>query len=159
MVNIGYLLTCILLNYKCILLIIQLLDRLVNYKSERIWSVNDCIMSKEVENQVLHQIGKHVKKYREKRNLSQKKLAEMVLVSSSCITRLEREESMVSVFTLMSIAEALQVSISALVAENSDFHDIEFSILVNKISRCSQEQRTALIHAFENIVDTILLDV
>lgn len=115
-------------------------------------------MSKYVENQILYQIGKRVKKYRKEKKLSQKNLAEMVLVSPSCITRLERGECMVSVFTLMNIAEALQIPISALVIEKVSSYDAEFDILISKISRCSQEQSIALIHAFENIMDAIFLE-
>ncbi len=57
-------------------------------------------------------LGERVRKIREERGLKQAKLASMVSISASCITRLERGESMVSVFTLRDIAQALEVPAS-----------------------------------------------
>ena len=57
-------------------------------------------------------LGKRVRKIREDRGLKQAELAGMVSISASCITRLERGESMVSVFTLREIAQALEVPAS-----------------------------------------------
>lgn len=113
---------------------------------------------KTLENQMLQHIGCQVKRYRKERQLSQKKLAEMVLVSSSCITRLEKGETMVSFFTLVSIADALQVPLSVLISENAEFDLSELESLVNKISRCPQKQRDILIHSFEQIIDAIFLE-
>ena len=103
------------------------------------------------------EIGKRVKKFRQRKKLTQRKLAELAMVSSSCITRLETGESMVSVFTLMEIANALDVSISEILDNNTEFNKKEMLRLADKLDRCTPEQRKALISNFEDIVDIIFL--
>ena len=71
-------------------------------------------------------IGQRVKTLREGQSLTQKELADMVAISPSSIARLESGETMTSVSTLLKIAEALNTSISSIVAsanENIQFQD------------------------------------
>lgn len=115
-------------------------------------------MEKAIENQVLKKIGSKVRENREKMQWSQRKLAEKVLVSPSCITRLEKGESMVSIFTLISIADTLQIPLSFLVSEKLEFDMKELEHLARKIAYCPQEQRLALIQSFEDIIDSFFMD-
>ena len=46
-------------------------------------------------------IGQRIRKIREEKSMTQKKLAEKVMVSPSSITRLESGQTMVSVFTII----------------------------------------------------------
>lgn len=101
-------------------------------------------------------IGNRVKEYRKIRKLTQRKLAELVMVSPSSITRLEKGQIMVSVFTMIEIAKVLDVSISyLLVGENckETFDGMEFLIIYEKLGKCSVKQRRHLIHAFEHMID------
>ena len=100
-------------------------------------------------------IGQRVKTLREGQSLTQKELADMVAISPSSIARLESGETMTSVSTLLKIAEALNTSISSIVAsanENIQFQD-EIAGLVSKLSKCPQEQRAELIKSFEQLMD------
>lgn len=54
-------------------------------------------------------IGRRIKTLREKRSITQKELADRVMISPSSITRLESGETMVSVQTLQLIAKSLKV--------------------------------------------------
>ncbi len=57
----------------------------------------------------LAQLGKNIAKYRNKKNLSQEKLAELVELSREYITRVERGQKNISLKKLFAIADALEV--------------------------------------------------
>lgn len=75
------------------------------------------------------EIGNRVRKYREKKHYTQKKLADLTMVSQSSITRLERGESMVSVFTIMEISKALDIPVSDILLEPYIPEDGDYPIL------------------------------
>ncbi len=100
------------------------------------------------------QIGKRIKEMRKKRDLTQRKLAELVMVSPSCITRLEAGEAMVSVFTMIQIAKVLNVSVTYILEGiTEDFKDSELLGIASKLKLCTAEQRKMLICGFEEIVE------
>lgn len=101
-------------------------------------------------------IGNRIKQLREKRSLTQRKLAELVLVSSSSITRLESGKSMVSVFTMMKIAEILNVSMADILKGTDQSIEQELVTLAMKLSQCPIKQRKKLIQSFEDIADNFL---
>ena len=65
-------------------------------------------------------IGQKIRKVREEKSMIQKKLAKNVMVSSSSITRLESGQTMVSMFTIIKMAEVLNTSISFLLSGDED---------------------------------------
>lgn len=102
------------------------------------------------------EIGNRVKEYRKIRKLTQRKLAELVMVSPSSITRLEKGQIMVSVFTMIEIAKVLDVSISYLLmgeTPKETFESTDFLMIYEKLEKCSARQRKHLIHAFEHMID------
>lgn len=103
------------------------------------------------------EIGKRIKILREENSLTQKQLAEMVMISPSSITRLEAGKTMVSVFTMIKIAEALKVSIADILETSDNNRTLELDLLglSKKLNHCSEAQRKTLIHSFEQIVDSI----
>ena len=103
------------------------------------------------------EIGNRVRKYREKKHYTQKKLADLTMVSQSSITRLERGESMVSVFTIMEISKALDIPVSDILLEPYIPEDGGLSNLARKLERYTPEQRQMLISAFEQIADAFFL--
>ena len=54
-------------------------------------------------------LGKNIAKYRNKKNLSQEKLAELVDLSREYITRVERGQKNITLKKLFAIADALEV--------------------------------------------------
>lgn len=63
------------------------------------------------------EIGRRVRDARDKKGISQEKLAELVDLSLSSISRLETGRTMVSVEKLLRIADALNVGIDELLAD------------------------------------------
>lgn len=113
-------------------------------------------MKELLDTQLIKEIGNRVKNYRIEKGYSQKKLAEMAMVSPSCITRLENGNTMVSVCTLKNIAVALDVPITLLVSDDSEMDSKELNLLQEKLTCCPQEKRHELIQMFERIVDVFL---
>ena len=54
-------------------------------------------------------LGQNIAKYRQKKNLSQEKLAELVDLSREYVTRVERGQKNISLKKLFTIADALDV--------------------------------------------------
>ena len=102
------------------------------------------------------QVGNRVKKLRNDKNMTQKELAEASMISSSSITRLEKGETMVSVFTIMEIARILEISVAELLSDNNSFDVSEMEYLIKKIEIFPQEKRKIVIKAFEMILEALL---
>lgn len=98
-------------------------------------------------------IGSRVKKLRIDKKMTQKELAEATMVSASSITRLEKGETMVSVFTIMEIARVFGVSVAELLSDTYTFDISEMECLIKKIEICPPEKRKLLIKGIEMIMD------
>lgn len=105
------------------------------------------------------EIGKRIRRLRKYMQMTQKELADRVMISSSSITRLESGKIMVSVFTLMEIAEVLKAPISEILMGRIEEGEVgqELSGAAAKLRECSPEQRKALIKGFEQIIDAVFL--
>lgn len=137
-------------HYTIFSLIVKLQNRIVR---GNVMKIEKNISKGDIE------IGNRVRKYRTIRKLTQRRLAELVMVSPSSITRLEKGQIMVSVFTMIEIAKVLDVSISYLLVgeNNKDILDgTEFLIVYEKLEKCSIKQRYHLIRAFEQMIDAFL---
>lgn len=115
-------------------------------------------LQKMMNSKVIGDIGNRVRKIRMQRKLTQRELAEKVMVSSSSITRLEKGQTMVSVFTIIEIAKVLEVPISDILAESVEFDEVEMANLICKLKQCALKKRRILIQSFEQIVDAIFVD-
>lgn len=62
----------------------------------------------------LKKLGKNIAKYRNKKNYSQEKLAEIVDLSREYITRVENGQKNISLKKLFAIADALEVGFNKL---------------------------------------------
>ena len=105
-------------------------------------------------------IGNRIKELRIRNALTQKRLAELVMVSASSIARLETGQSMVSVFTMIKIAEALNVSTSALLmdAHQNVYVDEDLRAISTKLKNCTPAQRQKFIHLMEETIDAMILN-
>ncbi|RKJ06014.1 XRE family transcriptional regulator [bacterium D16-54] len=105
------------------------------------------------------EIGQRIRRLRKYLRMTQKELAEKVMISPSSITRLESGQIMVSLFTLIEIAKVLQVPVSTILAENHKSGiEAELSQVTLKLAKCTPEQRKALIQCFELMVDAIFFE-
>lgn len=99
------------------------------------------------------EIGARVRKIREERGMKQADLASMVSISASCITRLERGETMVSVFTLREIAQALEVPASWIMEGQTPVGEERVDGLVAGLRQFSPERREQILTVFEEILE------
>lgn len=104
------------------------------------------------------EIGRRIQRLRKYMRMTQRELAEKVMVSPSSITRLESGQIMVSVFTIMEIARVLDVPVSAILMEGDDYDEQELAILVEKMKKCTPEQRRKLMQCFDGIVDVLFME-
>lgn len=96
-------------------------------------------------------IGSRVKELRLTNSLTQKQLADEVMVSPSSIARLETGESMVSVYTMIRIAEVLRVPTSAILMENSQGENVreDLRIIDTILETCTLDERRKIIRLIE----------
>lgn len=101
-------------------------------------------------------IGRRIKTLREKQSITQKELADRVMISPSSITRLESGETMVSVQTLQLIARSLKVPVGVFLDEQRE--DIEFDDpeVMELLKKCTPSQREKLNQIFKLILDCFL---
>lgn len=75
----------------------------------------------EFEKEIYYKLGKNIKKYRLKRNLSQEKLSELLDANSKYIGHVERVERFISLKKLIQLSAILDTSLHALF----DFNNID----------------------------------
>jgi len=80
-----------------------------------------CSVEQERKNYILKLFGEHLKKIRNTKNISLRKLEQLAEVDHSQIHRIEKGETAPSLTTLISIAEGLKISLKELIEyEGSD---------------------------------------
>ena len=65
-------------------------------------------------------VGSNIAKYRRRAGLTQEQLAEKIGVTPAFISRVECGKKSMKISTLVSVAQALQVSVDALVSESTN---------------------------------------
>ena len=103
-------------------------------------------------------IGTRVRRWRSINNMTQKELGELIHVSPSSISRLESGEEMVGVFTIMDIAEALNISVGSLLEDEKECDRFDVTGLNGVAKRVEQFEagkRIRLVNAIENLLDSI----
>lgn len=101
----------------------------------------------------LHLLGKTIKKYREKQEMTQEYVAMKIGKTSNYISELECGRKGLKLSTLIAIANLLEVSCDELLRENlSHRSQAEDRILMDKIARLDQGQKATI----ENLVEYML---
>ncbi len=100
--------------------------------------------------ELMKDIGKNVRSIRNERKLTQEQLAEMVDRTTSAITRVETGNRMMSVESLVAVANALGVSCDALV------HGTDGMVSIENIIRLLQGQPQETIARVERILRVCL---
>ena len=87
-------------------------------------------------------LGRKIQRLRSERRISQMEFAEMIATSSTFVSRLERGLKGPSLETLILIADALDVSLDVLLAENRieprSGHSSEYAALIEKCTPYEQ---------------------
>ena len=102
-------------------------------------------------------IGSRVRELREIRGMTQKMLADKVMVSGSCITRLESGETIMSIFSLIKIADVLDVGIEDILKDYTRYEQpaTELDRLVRRIKKLPLEKQKKIISAMEQVIDLL----
>lgn len=102
-------------------------------------------------------IGSRVRELREIRGMTQKMLADKVMVSGSCITRLESGETIMSIFSLIKIADVLDVGIEEILKDYTRYEQpaTELDRLVRRIKKLPLEKQKKIISAMEQVIDLL----
>lgn len=82
----------------------------------------------------------------------------MAMMSASSISRLELGETMVSVFSILKIADALNAPISEILTDitQNEFDYAELLGITEKLKKIEPKQRVELVRCLEQFVDLLL---
>jgi len=90
-------------------------------------------------------IGKRIKELRQRKKISQIELAEMADVSETYISYIESAKKKASLSVLVSIANALNVSMDELLAGNQDTKRLEYQTEIDEImAGCNRYEKRVL---------------
>lgn len=100
------------------------------YEKKRI-DIDTIIFDEEKMDVRMEEIGKKIRKERQKKELSISRLAQLSNLSVSCVSKAESERCRISLKTLLRIAAALEIPVSKFLETGED-----------DAGRCSSEERT-----------------
>ncbi len=97
-------------------------------------------------------IGKRIRDVREKKCISQAKLAELSDLSNSYINRIEKAKKKPSLNSVISIVNALGITVDELLYGNQTFKPTEYqSEIASVISDCSSREKRILYETVKSI--------
>lgn len=100
--------------------------------------------------ELMENIGENLRSIRIERNITQEQLASMVHKNASSITRFETGDRMMSVASLVAVANALGVSCDALI------HGKDGTVSLKNITRLLQGQPHETVESVERIIRVCL---
>ncbi|MBR1831475.1 MAG: helix-turn-helix transcriptional regulator [Ruminiclostridium sp.] len=87
-------------------------------------------------------IGKYIREYRKKKNMSQETLAELIDVSVPYISMLENSQKYPALDTLISLANALDISPNHLLCETmNNEYEMKRSVMLDEISELPEREQ------------------
>jgi transcriptional regulator with XRE-family HTH domain len=104
--------------------------------------------------------GQYIVQLREKRGISQRKLAEIAGVTNSTISRIEADMVKPDPVTLEKLSNALNVE-KSLLLNKCGYSEIpeEFVVIARKAGDLTEEKKTQLYKVFNDTIDKFLLDL
>lgn len=95
---------------------------------------------------VFTSIGKNIRKYRKQRGLTQEALAEKVGLSTNFLGALERGEKALTLKTLISIVDALDITADMVLCDvMKNGYKVKSSMLTEKLEKLSPSEREKLL--------------
>lgn len=90
----------------------------------------------------INSVGKYIKEYRKKKNMSQEKLAEIIGLSVPYVSMMENSQKYPALDTLISIANALDVTPDQLLCETlNKEYEIKRSVMLDDISELPKREQ------------------
>ena len=100
-------------------------------------------------------IGKRIRNEREKKKISQMRLAELADLSVNSISHIECGNTKFSLPSIVAIANALQVSVDCFLMDVIDNSTIQFKKeLLNLFDDCSKDEYTLLVNICKSALTT-----
>lgn len=95
------------------------------------------------------EVGRRIRQTREERGLTQEALAELVSLTRTSITNIEKGRQKILAHTLVDLATALRVASATLLPESNTTADSELDELLKERSRAEQDWIKAAIGSLE----------
>ncbi len=90
----------------------------------------------------INSVGKYIKKYRKKKNMSQEKLAEILGLSVPYVSMIEGSQKYPALETLINLANALDVTTDQLLCETlKNEYEIKRSVMLDEISELPKREQ------------------
>ena len=90
----------------------------------------------------INSVGKYIKKYRKKKNMSQEKLAEILGLSVPYVSMIEGSQKYPALEPLINLANALDVTTDQLLCETlKNEYEIKRSVMLDEISELPKREQ------------------
>ena len=102
-------------------------------------------------------IGKRIRQERNNRKITQEKLAEISGVTVQHISNIENFNTKLSLPVLVSIANAMEVDVSALLIDSLTNNSISSDyIVLQMLSECTSDERIVIINTLKALKDSLI---
>ena len=104
-------------------------------------------------------LGVRIRKVRERKGITQQRLAEKIDISVPYMSNIERAKKTVSLSVLMSIAQALDVTLDELLADSYTEHkeqDVLMTELGIVLERCEAGERRIIVDTVATLADSLM---
>ena len=102
-------------------------------------------------------IGKRIKEHRQRRDLTQEMLAELIEVSPGYISLVETGRKQASLDTLLSISKVLNITLNELLVGNQIPLDTDYnSEIADLMSGCDQYERRMMFEIMRTVRDVLI---
>ncbi len=100
------------------------------------------------------EIGKNVRKYRKQQGLTQEQLAEMSNLSTNYLGAIERGEKTLTLKTLVSIVDALDITADLLLCDSiKNGYQIKSSMIAEKLEKLSFSERNKILKMIDIMLE------
>ena len=102
-------------------------------------------------------IGKRIKEHRQRRNLTQEMLAELIEMSPGYISMVETGRKKASLDTLLSVSKVLNITLNELLTGNQIPLDTDYNLEISELmSDCNQHERRMMFEIMRTVRDVLI---
>ena len=102
-------------------------------------------------------IGKRIKEHRQRRNLTQEMLAELIEMSPGYISMVETGRKKASLDTLLSVSKVLNITLNELLTGNQIPLDTDYNSEIGELmSGCNQHERRMMFEIMRTVRDVLI---
>lgn len=102
-------------------------------------------------------IGKRIKEHRQRRNLTQEMLAELIEKSPGYISMVETGRKKASLDTLLSVSKVLNITLNELLTGNQIPLDTDYNLEIAELmSGCNQHERRMMFEIMRTVRDVLI---